>query len=199
MVRVDYPVKAGDGAPSPATLLACGTKAVYSCSSPTLPAHRSIDVAYTLMSHGRALGATAVELPPPAPRTRSWQFIPTPAFVQARELFAALPAAIEESQEAIPTQGELEAIPEAERESRIRELLRADSRMARFIELSERLEAMALELVDEEGVALEVATIGVTELAIGAQAFRDVLLSVDAAADLTAASTPPFYLLVASL
>jgi hypothetical protein len=134
-------------------------------------------MSYTLMSHGRALGRTGVELPPPAPRTRSWQFI----------------------QEVIPTQGELEAIPEAEREERVRELLRADSRMARFVELSERLEAMALELVDTEGVGLDVATIGVTELAIGAQAFRDVLASVDAAADLTAASTPPFYLLVASL
>jgi hypothetical protein len=58
---------------------------------------------------------------------------------------------------------------------------------------------MALELMDEEGARLDVATIGVTELAIGAQAFRDVLASVDAAADLTAVSTPPFYLLVASL
>jgi hypothetical protein len=154
---------------------------------------------YTLMSHGRALGRTGVELPPPAPRTRSWQFIPAPAFAEARELFAALPAAIEDSQEAIPTQGELEAIPEAEREERVRELLRADSRMARFIELSERLEAMALELVDAEGAGLDVATIGVTELAIGAQSFRDVLSSVDAAADLTMVSTPPFYLLVASL
>jgi hypothetical protein len=156
-------------------------------------------VVYTLMSRGRVLGATAVELPPPAPRTRSWQFIPAPAFGEARELFAALPAAIEDSQDAIPTQGELEAIPEAEREERVRELLRADSRMTRFLELSERLEAMALELVDADGVELDVATIGVTELAIGAQAFRDVLTSVDAAADLTAASAPPFYLLVASM
>jgi hypothetical protein len=154
---------------------------------------------YTLMSQGRALGATGVELPPPAPRTRSWQFIPAPAFAEARELFAALPAAIEDSQEAIPTQGELEAIPEGEREERVRELLRADSRMARFLELSERLEAMALELVDADGGRLDVATMGVTELAIGAEAFRDVLASVDAAADLTTASTPPFYLLVASV
>jgi hypothetical protein len=156
-------------------------------------------VAYTLMSRGRALGATGVELPPPAPRTRSWQFIPAPAFAEARELFAALPAAIEDSQEAIPTQGELDAIPEAEREERVRELLRVDSRMARFLELSERLEAMALELVDEDGGRLDVATMGVTELAIGAESFRDVLASVDATADLTAASTPPFYLLVASV
>lgn len=154
---------------------------------------------YTLMSHGRALGRTGVELPPPAPRTRSWQFLPAPTFAEARELFAALPAAIEDSQDAIPTQGELEAIPEAEREERVRALLQADSRMIRFIELSERLDAMALELVDADGARLDVATIGVTELAIGAEAFRDVLTSVDAAADLTAASTPPFYLLVASL
>ncbi|NUO37347.1 MAG: hypothetical protein HOQ31_01945 [Gemmatimonadaceae bacterium] len=154
---------------------------------------------YTLRSHGRVLGTTAVELPPPAPRTRSWQFLPAPAFAEARELFAALPAAIEDSQDAIPTVGELEAIPEAEREEQVRALLKADSRMIRFIELSERLEAMALELVDAEGARLDVATIGVTELAIGADAFRDVLKSVDAAADLTAASAPPFYLLVASM
>jgi hypothetical protein len=154
-------------------------------------------MSYTLMSHGRPLGHTGVELPPPAPRTRSWQFIPAAAFTEARELFAALPAAIEDSQEAIPTQGELEAIPEDEREERVRELLRADSRMGRFIELSERLEAMALELVDAEGVRLEAGTIGVTELAIAAAAFREVLTSVDATADLTAAAAPPFYLLVA--
>ena len=151
------------------------------------------------MSHGRSLGRTGVELPPPAPRTRSWQFIPAPAFAEARELFAALPAAIEDSQDAIPTMGELEAIPEAEREERVRALLQADSRMVRFVELSERLEAMALELVDAAGAKLDVATIGVTELAIGAEAFRDVLASVDATADLSAASTPPFYLLVASV
>jgi hypothetical protein len=156
-------------------------------------------VVYTLISRGLALGRTAAELPPPAPGTRSWQFIPAPAFAEARELFAALPAAIEDSQDAIPTLGELEAIPEAEREERVRALLTADSRMIRFIELSERLEAMALELVDAEGARLDAATIGVTELAIGAEAFRDVLTSVDAAADLSAASTPPFYLLVASL
>src|SRR3954467_10920903 len=147
------------------------------------------------MSRGRVLGATGVELPPPAPRTRSWQFIPAPAFAEARELFAALPAAIEDSQEAIPTQGELEAIPESEREERVRELLRADSRMTRFLELSERLEAMALELVDAAGARLDVATVGVTELAIGAEAFRDVLASVDAAAGLTAAPPPPLPLL----
>jgi hypothetical protein len=151
------------------------------------------------MSHGRALGRTGVELPPPAPRTRSWHFIPGPAFAEARSLFAALPAAIEDSQDAIPTQGELAEIPEAQREERVRELLRTDPRMARFIELSQQLDAMALQLLDAAGAQLDVATIGVTELEIGAEAFRDVLASVDAAADLTAASTPPFYLLVASV
>jgi hypothetical protein len=155
-------------------------------------------MAYTLMSHGGALGRTGVELPPPAPRTRSWQFIPAPAFGEARALFAALPAAIEDSQEAIPTQGELAEIPEAQREERVRELLRTDPRMARFIELSQQLDAMALQLLDGDGARLDAATIGVTELEIGAEAFRDVLASVDAGADLTTVSTPPFYLLVAS-
>lgn len=154
-------------------------------------------MSFTLMSHGRVLGRTGVELPPPAPRTRSWQFIPGAAFADVRPLFAALPAAIEDSQEAIPTQGELEAIPEAEREAHMRALLRSDPRMSRFIELSERLEALDLELRDATGDRLETTTIGVTELEIAAAAFREVLTGVDAGADLSAAQSPPFYLLVA--
>lgn len=154
-------------------------------------------MSFTLMSHGRALGRTGVELPPPAPRTRSWQFIPSAAFAEVRPLFAALPAAIEDSQEAIPTQGELEAIPAAEREDHMRALLRTDPRMARFIELSEQLEALELVLLDAAGQRLGTTTIGVTELEIAAATFRDVLTSVDASADLCAAQSPPFYLLVA--
>jgi hypothetical protein len=154
---------------------------------------------YALVSHGRTLGRTGVELPPPAPRTRSWQFIPGPAFAEARPLFAALPAAIEDSQEAIPTQGELEAIPEAQREEWMRELLHTDPRMRRFIELSEQLEAMQLALLDASGDRVDTTTIGVTELEIATEAFREVLASVDASADLSAAATPPFYLLVAGL
>ena len=153
-------------------------------------------MAYTLMSHGRALGRTGVELPPPSPGTRSWHFLPAPAFDDARALFAALPAAIEDSQEAIPTQGELEAIPEPEREERVRAMIEADPRMQRFVELSGRLEAMQLLLLDDGGNALETGAIGVTELEIDASAFRDVLASLDATVDLTSAE-PPFYLLVA--
>jgi hypothetical protein len=154
---------------------------------------------YALMSHGRALGHTGVELPPPGPSLRSWQFIPAPAFADSRPLFAALPAAIEDSQEVIPTQGELEAIPEHEREERVRAMMLADPRMARFIELSQQLEALALVLLDEAGNTLPTRALGVTELEIPAEAFRDVLTSVDAGADLTAAQAPPFYLLVAGL
>ena len=152
---------------------------------------------FTLISEGRALGRTGIELPPPAPHTRSWQFIPAASFADVRPLFAALPAAIEDSQEAIPTHGELQAIPESEREAHMRDLLRSDPRMARFIELSEQLEALGLQLVDGDGRRLDATTIGVTELDIPAAAFRDVLTSVDASADLTAAQAPPFYLLVA--
>jgi hypothetical protein len=154
-------------------------------------------MSFTLMSAGRALGRTGVELPAPAPSTRSWQFIPSAAFADVRPLFAALPAAIEDGQEAIPTQGELDAIAESEREAHMRGLLRTDPRMARFIELSEQLDSLALELLDAQGRPLETATIGVTELDIPAAAFRDVLTSVDADADLSAAQSPPFYLLVA--
>ena len=151
---------------------------------------------YTLTSHGRTLGRTGVELPPPAPGTRSWHFLPAPAFADARALFAALPAAIEDSQDAIPTQGELEAIPVAEREERVRAMMQADPRMQRFVELSGQLEAMQLRLLDDAGTALETGASGVTELEIDADAFREVLASLDAAADVTAAE-PPFYLLVA--
>ena len=153
-------------------------------------------MSYTLVSHDRPLGRTGVELPSPAPRMRSWQFIPAPAFAEVEPLFAALPAAIEDSQEAIPTQGELEVIPEAEREGHMRALLRTDARMARFIALSEQLEALALTLVDTGGHQLDATTIGVTELEIPTDAFRDALTSVDASADVTALA-PPFYLLVA--
>lgn len=151
---------------------------------------------YTLVSHGRTLGRTGVELPPPAPGTRSWHFLPAAGFAEARALFAALPAAIEDSQDAIPTQGELEAIPEAERAERVRTMMQADPRMQRFVELSGQLEAMQLRLLDDAGNALETGAIGVTELEIDAEAFREVLSTIDAAADLTAAE-PPFYLLVA--
>jgi hypothetical protein len=152
---------------------------------------------YSLMSHGRVLGHTGVELPPPGASLRSWQFIPAPAFADSRSLFAALPAAIEDSQEVIPTQGELEAIPEHEREERVRAMMLADPRMTRFIELSQQLEALALVLVDEAGRTLPTRALGVTELDIPVEAFREVLTSVDAAADLDAARERPFYLLVA--
>ena len=154
---------------------------------------------YTLMSLGRALGSTGAELPPPGAGVRSWHFIPAAAFAETQPLFAALPEAIEDSQEAIPTQGELEAIPEAERQERMRALLLADPRMARFIELSEQLDALDLELIDADGRTLETRTIGVTELDIPAAGFRDVLASVDASTDHSAATTPPFYLLVAGV
>jgi hypothetical protein len=151
------------------------------------------------MSRSRELGTTGVELPPPSPGSRSWHFIPGPAFVEEEPLFAELPAAIAQSEEVIPTVGELEAIPEAEREERMREMLLADPRMARFLELSEHLEALALALLDANGVPLPTKTIGVTELAIPPGVFREVLRSVDSGADLSVAAKPPFYLLVAGL
>jgi hypothetical protein len=154
---------------------------------------------YSLVSHGQTLGRTGVELPPPGPALRSWQFIPTTVFAESRPLFAALPAAIEDSQEVIPTQGELEAIPEHEREERMRAIMLADPRMARFIELSRQLEELALTLVDDDGEILATQALGVTELDIPVEAFRGVLTSVDASADLSAAVAPPFYLLVAGV
>lgn len=150
------------------------------------------------MNLGRSLGQTGVELPPPAPGTRSWQFLPTAEFASARRLFAALPRAIEESQEAIPTAGELEQFPEAEREQRMREIVRTDARMMHFMALSDQLDALELVLLDAQGVRLEAPNIGVTELEIAPDDFRDVLSSIDADADLSAALTPPIFLLVTS-
>jgi hypothetical protein len=145
------------------------------------------------------LGTTGLELPAPAPGMRCWQFLPAPAFAQAAPVFAALPAAIEESQEVLPTASELEAIPEEERSEHMRQILLADPRMARFLELSEQLDAMRLVLRDASGAPVPTKTIGVTELTIPAAAFREVLSTIDPDADLSMAVTPPFHLLVAGL
>lgn len=154
---------------------------------------------YTLVSHDRTLGTTGAELPAPAPGMRSWHFLPGPSFADAQPLFAALPAAIEDGQEVIPTQGELEAIPEASREQWMREMLRSDPRMTRFIELSAQLEALDLALVDADGRRLGAQTIGVTVLELTPAAFREVLIRVDPSAEGSAELVPPFYLLVAEL
>ena len=106
---------------------------------------------------------------------------------------------MEESQEVIPTQGELEAIPESSREQWMRELLRSDPRMTRFMELSAQLEALDLVLVDADGRSLGAQTIGVTALALAPEAFREVLVRVDPSAARGAVLVPPFYLLVAEL
>ena len=124
--------------------------------------------------------------------------MPTAEFAPAQQLFAALPLAIEESQEAIPTVGELEQFPAAEREERMREIVRTDPRMMRFIVLSDQLDALELVLLDAQGVRLEAPNIGVTELEIAPDDFCDVLSSMDADADLSAALTPPIFLLVTS-
>lgn len=154
---------------------------------------------YTLVSHGRVLGTTGAELPASTSGMRSWHFLPGPSFADAQPLFAALPAAIEDSQEVIPTQGELEAIPEASREQWMREMLRSDPRMTRFIELSAQLEALDLALVDADGRKLGAQTIGVTVLDLAPEAFREVLVRVDPSAERSAVLVPPFHLLVAEL
>lgn len=151
------------------------------------------------MSHDLMLGHTGVELPPPAPGMRSWHFLPAPGFADVRPLFAALPAAIEASEEVIPTQGELEAIPEAEREQRMRETFLADPRMQRFIELSGRLDALALALRGSDGRTLATRTIGVTELDLPAAAFEQLLAAVDPAYTAGTGAAPPFFLLVAGM
>ncbi len=154
---------------------------------------------FTLRSHGRALGHTGAELPPPAPGMRSWHFHPDPSFAEVRPLFAALPKAIEESEEVIPTQGELAAIPEEEREQRMREMFLSDPRMRHFIELSGQLEALALELQGTDGRTLDTRTIGVTELDLPAAAFGQLLEAVNPRYAMESGASPPFFLLVAGL
>jgi hypothetical protein len=156
-------------------------------------------VRYTLTSATSTLGITGIELPAPAPGMRCWQFLPAPAFAQAAPVFAGLPAAIADSQEVLPTASELEAIPEHERAEHMRQLLLADPRMARFLELSEQLDALELVLRDTSGTPVPTKTIGVTELSIPAAAFREMLSTIDPDADLSTAAAPPFHLLVVGL
>lgn len=154
---------------------------------------------YTLRSAAGVLGHTGLELPPPAPNMRSWHFVPLPAFSEVAPIFAALPAAIAESEEVLPTQSELEAIPEAERTERMQALLLRDPRMARFLALTEQLEQLGLELHDSSGAPLPTRTLGVTALEIPTAAFRELLTTIDGGADLSVAQEPPFYLLVAGV
>lgn len=154
---------------------------------------------YTLTSRGRTLGHTGTELPQQSPAMRGWHFIAAPAFADVAPTFAALPAAIEDSQDAMPTASEIDAIPEAERESRIREILLADPRTARFVEVSRRLEALGLEVRDERGAALRTESIGVTEVPIPADAFAELLASIEPGTPPSSELSPPLYLLVVSL
>jgi hypothetical protein len=71
--------------------------------------------------------------------------------------------------------------------------------MARFLELSEQLDALELVLRDTSGAPVPTKTIGVTELAIPAAAFREMLSTIDPDADLSMAAAPPFHLLVVGL
>ena len=71
--------------------------------------------------------------------------------------------------------------------------------MQHFIELSGRLEALALELRGSDGRTLATRTIGVTELDLPAAAFEQLLAAVDPAYALGTGATPPFFLLVAGL
>lgn len=154
---------------------------------------------WTLTSQGTVLGHTGAELPGVAPSARAWHFLPAPAFEPVRPLLLDVQRATMDLQELMPSDEALASIREEERGVFIHHALMSDPRAGRFLELMDAMEAMGLTLRDEGGAALPARTLGVTELELSPEAFRDVLLSIDASADPALSAVPPFYLLVAGL
>lgn len=154
---------------------------------------------HTLLSQGTALGRTGAELTGLLPGTRGWHFLPAPEFDAVRPTLLELQQATLGLQELMPSDETLGALRETERESFIRNAIMSDPGALRFLELMDAVEALHLELRDEDGVVLPTRTLGVTELELSPKAFREVLEAIDPAADPRLSATPPFYLLVAGL
>lgn len=154
---------------------------------------------YTLTSEGTVLGRTGAELTGLLPGTRGWHFLPAPAFDAVRPTLLDLQQATLGLQELMPSDETLAALRETERESFIRNAIMSDPGALRFLELMDAVEALHLELRDDDGGVLPTRTLGVTELELSPKAFREVLESIDPGADPRLSATPPFYLLVAGL
>lgn len=154
---------------------------------------------YTLRSDGTALGSTGAELSGLLPGTRGWHFLPLPAFEAVRPTLQAVQRATLGLQELMPSAESLAEMRENERPAFVRNAIMSDPGAARFLELMDELEALALALHDQDGAHLPTRTLGVTELELTPAAFREVLLAADAASDPVHWAHPPFYLLVAGV
>lgn len=154
-------------------------------------------VSYRLMSHGRPLGRTGAELPGLVAGTRGWHFIPVPAFEAARSTLAELQQATEAMKSAIPAEETLAAMAEDERGDFVGRALITDTRATRFLEVMDAVEALALELRDETDSVVTTRTLGVTEVELSPERFREVLDAIDPSSEPALSATPPFYLLVA--
>lgn len=154
---------------------------------------------YTLTSQGTPLGHTGAELDGLVPGTRGWHFRPTEAFERVRPTLLAVQRATVSLQELMPSAETLEEMREEERPAFVRHALMSDPSAGRFLALMDELEAMALELRDEAGRPVPTRTLGVTELELTPEAFREVLVALDPASDPALAARPPFYLLVAGI
>lgn len=154
---------------------------------------------YTLSSHGTLLGRTGAELRGLAPQTRGWHFIPAAEFERVRPLLRELQEATSSLQELMPTDETLAGIREEERDAFVRHAMMSDPRAPRFMELMDEMEGLALTLHDDGGAPVATRTLGVTELALDPDDFRELLVSLDPASDPALSAVPPFYLLVAGL
>lgn len=153
----------------------------------------------TLTSRGETLGHTGAELGGLLPGTRGWHFLPAPAFDAVRPTLAAVQEATSGLQEVMPTDATLATMREEERAAFVRTAIMSDPGAARFLELMDELDALALELRDARGVVVPTRTLGVTELALTPEAFRQMLATIDPSSDAKLAARPPFYLLVAGV
>jgi hypothetical protein len=156
-------------------------------------------VRYTLSTHATVLGHTGAELTGLLENTRGWHFMPASDFESVRPVLLALQHATQGLQELMPTEETLATLREPERATFSRNAIMSDPRSARFLELMDEVDALALVLRDEEndGAPLPARTIGITELELSPEAFRQVLLAIDPASDQMLSAAPPFYLLVA--
>ena len=154
---------------------------------------------YTLMSHDEVLGYTGAELTGLLEETRGWHFLPAPAFERVGPILLELQHATDGLQELAPDPASLAQMREEERPAFVRNAIMSDPGAARFLELMDIVEELALELRDEEGAVYPTRTLGVTELALSPEAFRDVLAAIDPDADPALSARPPFYLVVAGL
>ena len=154
---------------------------------------------YALTSGGTVLGHTGAELGGLMAGTRGWHFLPEAAVEEVRPTLLEVQRATVSLQELMPAPETLAVMREEERPAFVRHAIMSDPGAPRFLELMDLLDDLALELRDERGVLLATRTLGVTELELTPEAFREVLVAIDPATDPALTARPPFYLLVAGI